>query len=129
MRDRLLILGALAVFVAAATYPASRALATGTRPVPPALARSSVREACVLPAAEMRASHMRLLVEWRDLAVRKRKTEADPQLGPIVTLGAEVGVPAPLTAKVIEMIHEIEDGKRPMSLANLDALKRLAVSY
>ncbi len=65
---------------------------------------------------------------WRDLAVRKRKTEADPQLGPIVTLGAEIGVAAPLTEKVIIMIHEIEDGKRPMSLANLDALKRLAVS-
>ncbi|MBI5879750.1 MAG: 2-dehydropantoate 2-reductase [Chloroflexi bacterium] len=65
---------------------------------------------------------------WRDLAVRKRKTEADPQLGPIVTLGAEVGVAAPLTAKVIAMIHEIEDGKRKMSTANLDILKSLVTS-
>lgn len=32
---------------------------------------------------------------WRDLAVRKRRTEVDAQLGPIVTLGAEVGVPTP----------------------------------
>ncbi len=62
---------------------------------------------------------------WRDLAVRKRKTEADPQLGPIVTLGAEVGVPAPLVARTIEMIHEIEEDRRPMSRANLDELAAL----
>ncbi|MEP7199139.1 MAG: 2-dehydropantoate 2-reductase, partial [Chloroflexota bacterium] len=41
---------------------------------------------------------------WRDLAVRKRRTEADAQLGPIVTLGAEVGVPTPLTQRLIELI-------------------------
>ena len=60
---------------------------------------------------------------WRDLAVRKRKTEADAQLGPIVTLGAEVGVPAPLTARLIELIHEIEEGKRAMDYANMDAMQ------
>ena len=60
---------------------------------------------------------------WRDLAVRKRKTEADAQLGPIVTLGAEVGVPAPLTARLIELIHEIEEGKRAMNHANMDAMQ------
>ncbi|MFN8484120.1 MAG: 2-dehydropantoate 2-reductase [Anaerolineae bacterium] len=62
---------------------------------------------------------------WRDLAVRKRKTEADPQLGPIVTLGAEIGVQAPLVARTIEMIHDIEDGRRAMSRANLDELAAL----
>lgn len=60
---------------------------------------------------------------WRDLAVRKRKTEVDPQLGPIVTLGAEVGAPAPITARLIELIHDIEDGRRPQSHATLDMLK------
>ncbi len=60
---------------------------------------------------------------WRDIAVRKRRTEADPQLGPIVTLGAEVGVPTPLTARLIELIHDIEDGRRAQSHATLDALK------
>jgi 2-dehydropantoate 2-reductase len=60
---------------------------------------------------------------WRDLAVRKRKTEADPQLGPIVTTGKEVGVPTPLTAKLIELIHDIENGKRAQGLETLDLLK------
>ncbi|MGQ9849160.1 MAG: ketopantoate reductase family protein [Aggregatilineaceae bacterium] len=59
---------------------------------------------------------------WRDLAVRKRRTEVDAQLGPIVTLGAEVGVPTPLTARLIELIHDIEEGRRAQSLATLDAL-------
>ncbi len=61
---------------------------------------------------------------WRDLAVRKRRTEVDAQLGPIVALGAEVGVFAPLTARLIELIHEIEEGQRPQSLANLALLKQ-----
>ena len=59
---------------------------------------------------------------WRDLAVRKRPTEVDAQLGIIVTLGAEVGVPAPLTSAVVKLIHEIEQGVRAQSLEALDAL-------
>lgn len=62
---------------------------------------------------------------WRDLAVRKRRTEADAQLGPIVHFGAQSGVPTPLTAKTLAMIHEIEEGQRPQQLANLDELKAL----
>lgn len=60
---------------------------------------------------------------WRDLAVRKRRTEADAQLGPIVALGAEVGVPAPLTSRLIELIHDVEDRRRPQSHETLDLLK------
>jgi 2-dehydropantoate 2-reductase len=59
---------------------------------------------------------------WRDLAVRKRPTEVDAQLGIIVTLGREVGVPTPLAAKVVELIHDIERGVRPQSRETLDAL-------
>ena len=62
---------------------------------------------------------------WRDLAVRKRRTEADAQLGPIVSFGAASGVPTPLTAKTIELVHEIEEGQRPLQLANLDELTAL----
>ena len=47
---------------------------------------------------------------WRDLAVRKRPTEVDAQLGIVVTLGARAGVPTPLTARLVELIHEIESG-------------------
>jgi 2-dehydropantoate 2-reductase len=59
---------------------------------------------------------------WRDLAVRKRPTEVDAQLGIVVTLGAEAGVPTPLTARLVALVHEIERGLRPQSLDTLDAL-------
>jgi 2-dehydropantoate 2-reductase len=59
---------------------------------------------------------------WRDLAVRKRPTEVDAQLGIVVTLGTESGVPTPLTARLVALIHEIERGARPQSLDALDAL-------
>jgi 2-dehydropantoate 2-reductase len=62
---------------------------------------------------------------WRDLAVRKRKTEADPQLGPIVTTARQHGLDAPITARLIAMIHEIEEGSRPMTWTNLDELAKL----
>jgi 2-dehydropantoate 2-reductase len=60
---------------------------------------------------------------WRDIAVRKRRTEADAQLGPIVRLGAEVNVPTPLVARLIELIHEVETGRLPQSRETLDLLK------
>jgi 2-dehydropantoate 2-reductase len=63
---------------------------------------------------------------WRDLAIRKRKTEVDAQVLPVVEIGQSFGVPTPLAAKVVTMIHEIEDGKRPLDLANLDDLARTA---
>lgn len=63
---------------------------------------------------------------WRDLAVRKRKTEVDAQILPIVEIGRKLGVATPLTAQTVAMIHEIEDGKRPLALANLDELAELA---
>jgi 2-dehydropantoate 2-reductase len=63
---------------------------------------------------------------WRDLAVRKRPTEVDAQLGIVVTLGAEAGVSTPLTARLVELIHDIEHGKRPQSL---DALAALAATH
>jgi len=60
---------------------------------------------------------------WRDIAVRKRRTETDAQLGPIVTLGADKGVPTPLVTRLIELMHEVEDGRRPQSHETLDLLK------
>ena len=59
---------------------------------------------------------------WRDLAVRKRPTEVDAQLGIVVSLGVEAGVLAPLTSAVVKLIHEIEQGVRAQSLETLDAL-------
>jgi 2-dehydropantoate 2-reductase len=60
---------------------------------------------------------------WRDLVVRKRKTEVDFQLTPVVELGEQYGLSLPLTRKVIETIKGLEDGTISMKRENLDALK------
>lgn len=60
---------------------------------------------------------------WRDLAVRRRKTEVDAQLGAVVERGRALGVPTPLNARLVELIHEIEEGVRGRSRANLVELR------
>jgi len=62
---------------------------------------------------------------WRDLAVRKRATEVDAQLGIAVRLAAEAGVATPLTARLVALVHDIERGNRPQSL---DTLAELAAT-
>jgi 2-dehydropantoate 2-reductase len=59
---------------------------------------------------------------WRDLAVRKRKTEVDAQIGIIAELGRKAGVATPLITRLVELIHDIEDGRRPQSWETLDRL-------
>lgn len=63
---------------------------------------------------------------WRDLAIRKRRTEVEPQLGPIVETGRRVGVPTPMTARLIEMIVEMETGRRTFSPENMAGLAAAA---
>jgi 2-dehydropantoate 2-reductase len=59
---------------------------------------------------------------WRDLAVRKRKTEVDAQMAIISEIAATHRLRTPLIDRLVHLVHEIEDGKRPMDRANLDAL-------
>lgn len=61
---------------------------------------------------------------WRDLAVRNRETEVDAQLGRVVERGRELGIPTPLNARLVAMIHEIEAGARERSRDNLAELRR-----
>ncbi|MBN8943860.1 MAG: ketopantoate reductase family protein [Rhizobiales bacterium] len=61
---------------------------------------------------------------WRDLAVRKRRTEVDVQLVPVVALGGRHGIACPKLAALVQAIHEVEDGSRAMSDGNLDELVR-----
>jgi 2-dehydropantoate 2-reductase len=64
---------------------------------------------------------------WRDLAVRHRPTEVDAQIGLAARIGAEHGLAMPLTRRVVEMIHDLEQGRRAMAwdnLQELDALRR-----
>jgi 2-dehydropantoate 2-reductase len=60
---------------------------------------------------------------WRDLAVRKRKTEVDAQLATLIPLGREVGLELPLVSKIVELIHDIENGSREQSTNNLKLLR------
>ena len=59
---------------------------------------------------------------WRDLAVRRRKTEVDPQIGIIVALGREAGIATPAIDTLVQLIHDVEDGRRPLSYATLEVL-------
>jgi 2-dehydropantoate 2-reductase len=56
---------------------------------------------------------------WRDLAVRRRRTEVDVQIAPIAEIGARHGIDCRATRKLVEMIHEVEEGRRAMTDDNL----------
>ncbi|MGB4137046.1 MAG: hypothetical protein BGN97_16295 [Microbacterium sp. 69-10] len=56
---------------------------------------------------------------YRDLAVRKRKTEIDEMLSELH---------GPIFAKIGELIHDIEDGRRVNCVENLDELADYAAS-
>jgi 2-dehydropantoate 2-reductase len=60
---------------------------------------------------------------WRDLAVRKRRTEVDEQIGTVLRIGRGHGLPMPLTHRLVTMIHELEDGVRQRTVANVDELE------
>ena len=59
---------------------------------------------------------------WRDLAVRKRKTEVDAQIAIIAPLGLEAGVPTPAIQRLVGLIHDIEQGRREQSWDALDQM-------
>ena len=59
---------------------------------------------------------------WRDLAVRKRKTEVGALLGATVAKARTFGLAMPLTERLIALIEDLECGRRPMAWANLDEL-------
>jgi 2-dehydropantoate 2-reductase len=63
---------------------------------------------------------------YRDLAVRKRRTEIDPQIGIIGKLGQEAGVATPAILHLVALIHAIEDGLKPMAFATFEELIRTA---
>lgn len=59
---------------------------------------------------------------WRDLAVRKRRTEIDAQFGPIVTRAQAAGRATPTLARLIDVVHDVEEGRRPQAWDTLHAL-------
>jgi 2-dehydropantoate 2-reductase len=117
------------VLVATAREVMAVAAAKGLRPRgfngfdPLAFAPGGDRGAVDASMAEMVAFNRRSAKShsgiWRDLAIRRRRTEVDAQLGPIVTDGATAGVATPVIRRLIAMIHEIEEGARGLDRANL----------
>jgi 2-dehydropantoate 2-reductase len=59
---------------------------------------------------------------YRDLAVRRRRTEVDAQIGIIAKLAREQGIPTPALDHLVALIHDVEDGQRDLSF---DTLKEL----
>jgi len=61
---------------------------------------------------------------WRDLVVRKRPTEVDAQLGPMVEIAKRHGIATPILIRLIDLIHDVETGRRAQGgdlLAVLDS--------
>ncbi len=58
----------------------------------------------------------------RDLAVRRRPTEVDAQIGIVGALGREAGIATPALDRLVALIHDIEAGRRPQSADTLAAL-------
>jgi 2-dehydropantoate 2-reductase len=59
---------------------------------------------------------------WRDLAIRRRRTEAGPILGALVAEADRVGRPVPRVRAMLDVYAALETGARPLARANLDAL-------
>jgi 2-dehydropantoate 2-reductase len=77
------------------------------------------------------ATHYRAAVKtktgiWRDLAVRRRKTEVGALLGATVARARSLGLAMPLTERLIALIEDLETGRRQMAWANLDELVAIA---
>jgi 2-dehydropantoate 2-reductase len=58
---------------------------------------------------------------WRDLAIRKRRTEAAPILGALLAEAERAGRPVPRVRAMLDLYPALEAGA-PRSRANLDAL-------
>lgn len=72
---------------------------------------------------EMEGSLKNHMGIWMDLKIKKRTTEVDMQVVPLVESANRLGIPVPVNEKIVEVIHEIERGERDMSWDNLDVLE------
>jgi 2-dehydropantoate 2-reductase len=86
-------------------------------------------EGALTAAMELVAHHYRTRAKtktgvWRDLAVRRRTTEAS-FFEITLAKGEKLGVPLPLTRAMLGMIHDLEDGRRAMAWENLHELVRV----
>lgn len=59
---------------------------------------------------------------WRDIAVHHRRTQVDCLVGRVVAKGDGLGLALPLNRRLVDLVHELETGTRPMQWANFDDL-------
>jgi 2-dehydropantoate 2-reductase len=86
---------------------------------------AKIAASCDLMADHYRHSAKTRSGIWRDLAVRKRKTEVAPLLDPVIEVGQRHGVATPTVARLAAMIAEMESGTRGFSTENLIELSRV----
>jgi 2-dehydropantoate 2-reductase len=89
---------------------------------------AALHHAMATAAAHYRGNTKTKTGVWRDLAVRRRKTEVDGLLGVLARKGEALGVPTPLIRRLIDIIQDLEEGRRRMDWANLDPLVSLAAT-
>ncbi len=88
----------------------------------PGSPESVSREAIATLALRWRDSAKKHSGMWRDMAVRKRRTEVDALLGPVVAFGGEAGIDTPAVGALIELVHDIETWHRTQSTATFELL-------
>ena len=59
---------------------------------------------------------------WRDLYVRRRPTEVDPQITDIILHAQRLGLAVPIVTRLVDIIRQIERGERASDPANRLAL-------
>jgi 2-dehydropantoate 2-reductase len=60
---------------------------------------------------------------WRDLAVRKRRTEVDCQVGELIRHGEAEGLQLPMCHRLLALVHDLEDRRRAMAWENIALLR------
>jgi len=88
----------------------------------PGTPQSSSRSAVQLLSRRWDNSDKKHSGFWRDLAVRKRPTEVDALMGPVLRLAAEDHIECPLIQKLVELVHDVERGGLSQCAATLELL-------
>ena len=89
-------------------------------------ASPSLSQKCLLDLAEFNSKTAKTHTGvYRDLAVRKRKTEANSQLGVMVEIATKHNIKTPLLRRLIELINDIEEEQRVMSISTFHELSKL----
>ena len=88
----------------------------------PGASESAARESVAAMVAFNRPNAKTHSGVWRDLAVRKRRTEVDMQIKPVADTGRTHGIACAKLEALVRTIHEIENGERDLSDHNLNLL-------